>query len=104
MKPYFSNWGAYIDVNAPGTDILSLRARNQDIYDKLDQKFVNRYILSDYIRASGTSQSAAYISGVAALVLTKYSDYSVDLVKSTIANTAYKAIVAGRVDVEEAVK
>jgi subtilisin family serine protease len=66
-RAYFSNWGAKIDVAAPGVDILSLRAANTDIYGN-GVHIVN----STYYRASGTSMATPHVAGLAALILSKY--------------------------------
>lgn len=50
----FSNYGSWVDICAPGVDILST------------------YANSKYGRMSGTSQACPYVSGVAALVVSYY--------------------------------
>ena len=72
----FSNWGASVDLVAPGIDVLSLRARQTD--------FAMVAGLADYTpgdwfvgpqallyRASGTSFAAPLVTGVASLVIAK---------------------------------
>ena len=55
----FSNYGvATVDIAAPGQNILST------------------WINGEYVGLSGTSMSAGYVSGAAALVLSQYPNYS----------------------------
>lgn len=56
-KAFFSNYGYWTDVAAPGDSILST-------------------IPSDYMSASGTSMSAPYVAGLAGLILSKNSALS----------------------------
>ena len=62
-KASFSDYGSLVDVSAPGVDILSLW-RNDD-----------------YSQGSGTSASASYVAGVAALILSKNPSWSNDEVE-----------------------
>ena len=67
-----SNYGARIDLSAPAT-ALSLSAESNSRYSNI----------------SGTSVSAAYVSGAAALLLKKYPDDSSNEIKARlIANTS----------------
>ena len=72
----FSNWGASLDLVAPGIDVLSLRARGSDFalvagtegYSPGDG-FVGD--TAGYYRASGTSFAAPLVTGVASLLLAR---------------------------------
>lgn len=62
-RAYFSNYGAWVDVSAPGSWILSTYASSNTAYGWM----------------SGTSQAAPVVSGVAALVLSVYGrDFNKD--------------------------
>ncbi len=63
-KASFSNWGANIDLAAPGVDILSTRA-------SLDTLCMSTIFNQYYCKLSGTSMAAPHVTGVAALLLSK---------------------------------
>jgi subtilisin family serine protease len=66
----FSNYGAGIDISAPGENILSTLAQGALGFKNPETK-MGKDSNFDYYYYSGTSLSAAYISGVCALVLAK---------------------------------
>ncbi|MBN1391344.1 MAG: S8 family serine peptidase [Sedimentisphaerales bacterium] len=75
QKASFSNYGEWVDVAAPGVDILSLRGQNTDIYvGSSGYTPGGRFVpygdpdATMYI-ASGTSMACPYISGACALML-----------------------------------
>jgi len=71
-KTVFSCYGSSADVAAPGLDILSLRAYATDMYGD------GTHIVDDnYYYASGTSMACPIVAGVAALVLSKNPDLTV---------------------------
>jgi len=87
--PSFSPWpkrGATrgVDLIASGTHIQGLRIPNSYI----DDAYPAGRLGDDYFRGSGTSESAAIVSGVAALVLEKHPTASPDQVKKFLASTA----------------
>ena len=75
QRAWFSNWGEYVDVAAPGVEILSLRAEDTDMYHPArgyipGSRFVPA--LDDnarYYRANGTSMACPHVAGLAALLL-----------------------------------
>jgi serine protease AprX len=87
--PSFSPWpkrGATrgVDIDAPGAHLQGLRVPNSFI----DVNHPEGYLDDRYFRGSGTSQSAAIVSGAAALILQKYPSATPDQVKQLLANSA----------------
>jgi subtilisin family serine protease len=78
IKAPFSNWGK-IDVSAPGMGILSLRATGTPFGQP---KGVG------YAFASGTSMAAPHVAGVAALVLSRRPDLSVEELRQALRSSA----------------
>ena len=93
-RAWFSNFGIKADVAAPGTNTLSLRAQNTDIYlgstgYTPEQSFVPAFDdTARYYRASGTSMSAPHVAGVAALVLSKLPGISNEEVREILRQSA----------------
>ncbi len=77
---HFSNYGKEsVDLAAPGINILSTKG-------------------SRYIGESGTSMAAPYVTGVAALILSKYPDIPLNIVKSAILdNVDYVPELSGKI-------
>lgn len=69
---YFSSYGDHIDLVAPGVELWGAGIGDD----------------SAYVRLSGTSFSAPFVSGVAALVLTKYRSFSADQVTARLRGSA----------------
>ncbi len=87
--PSFSPWpkrGATrgVDLVTAGAHLQGLRVPNSYI----DVNHPEGYLDSRYFRGSGTSQSAALVSGAAALVLQRYPDATPDQVKQLLMGTA----------------
>ncbi len=98
--PAFSNWGAPVDIAAPGLEVLSLRARRTDtMRDIAGVEYVNggNYVGIDkrYYRASGTSFSAPIVTGVASLMLSKNPALSSDQIKQMLLQSAEDIDVPG---------
>ncbi|MFV1982913.1 MAG: S8 family serine peptidase [Thiohalomonadales bacterium] len=97
---FFSNFG-YLDITAPGggeadlsllpdenaafagvDNILSLLA--PDSFFDLPDLIIN----NEYLRVSGTSMSAPYVTGVIAQILSKHPDYTPEQIRQIIHNGA----------------
>lgn len=65
-KASFSNYGSWVDVAAPGVDILSLRANGTDMYGG-----GTHIVDENYYIGSGTSASCPLVAGIAALLLSE---------------------------------
>jgi subtilisin family serine protease len=96
----FSNHGDGISIAAPGTHLLSLRARRTDFQlGRLDEyaagaAFVGRD--RRYYRSSGTSFAAPIVAGVAALVWSKTPTLTAVEVRQRLEQTARDVEVPGR--------
>ena len=78
VRADWSNYGSALDIVAPGVDILST-------YSCIAVGDCTNYW---YAWMSGTSMSAPHVAGVAALILEKNPDYTVNQVKEAIYNSA----------------
>ena len=70
IKAAFSNYGEYVDFCAPGVDILTTSKEG------------------NYVYASGTSFAAPFVTGVIALIVSKYPLLTNEQVISTLRNEA----------------
>lgn len=81
IVPAFATHGTTarpVDVAAPGVSVLSLRVPNGFV----DQNTTTGKAGTRFQRATGTSQSTAVVSGLAALILSKYPTATPDAVKT----------------------
>lgn len=74
----FSNYGIYLEIMAPGEEIISMHPGNRYAYQ------------------SGTSQAAAVTTGIAALLYSLFPDISADILRSSLDATAGKKDGADR--------
>ncbi len=109
VVPAFSPWpkrGATrgVDLVAPGVRLQGLRVPNSYI----DLNYPAGQLGDRFFRGSGTSESAALVSGAVALVLQKYPDATPDQVKALLMGSGYEinakaqAIGGGEVQLTQA--
>lgn len=79
------------DLVAPGIGMVSLRAPESAV----DQAYPEAVVDGSYFKGTGTSQAAAVVSGVAALMFAANPSITPDVAKATLVRTARKAL-AGR--------
>jgi len=105
-KVFFSNYGYWVNVAAPGEDIYSTMLT----YETYFLYYFNS-IKQNYCNMSGTSMACSHVAGLAGLILSKNPSYSPEDVKSIICENvdpynsdeyigtgrinAFKAITAG---------
>ena len=96
----FANWGAQVDIAAPGVDVLSLRARGTDLLNFIPgvkyrpgSGIVGPH--RAYYRASGTSFAAPMVTGAMALVLRNRPDVTHAQAVRMVLNTARDIEVPG---------
>jgi len=85
-KPYFSNYGSWVDLAAPGVSILSTLP-NQPNHFSSSQ---------DYGLASGTSMASPHVSAVAALVWSLHPSWTSQQVIDRLEQTADPITNTGR--------
>jgi serine protease AprX len=107
----FSSWGSpggftKPDIIAPGITVVSLR----DPGSTIDTLYPDARIGDSYFKGTGTSQAAAIVSGVAALMFQANPWLTPDLAKGVLVKTAYRngnyghGAGAGMVDVGSALQ
>jgi thermitase len=80
-KAYFSNWGDWIELSAPGVDIYSTMPTYHVTLN--DEGYASNY---DYM--SGTSMACPQVAGVAALVWSSFPNASRDWVREQLRSSA----------------
>lgn len=96
----FSSYGSSVDIVAPGVDILSLRARRTDaaLLAGLAGYTAGRDFVGPqarYYRASGTSFAAPFVSGAAALLLSRTPELDAQSVRRMIIHSARDVALPG---------
>ncbi|HEY4331964.1 MAG TPA: S8 family serine peptidase, partial [Ilumatobacteraceae bacterium] len=89
MIPDFAQHGTAqrgVDVTAPGVSVTSLRVPNGFV----DQNVTTGKVGTRFQRASGTSQSTAVVSGLAALLVSKFPNATPDQIKALLEASAVK--------------
>jgi subtilisin family serine protease len=90
-----SNFGPFIDVAAPGEQILSASANGGNNNAALIYPGPNNVVTSDYIHINGTSMAAPHVAGVAALILAQRPGFTAADVKQVLRISAEDAGDAG---------
>jgi subtilisin family serine protease len=75
-KASFSNFGAVVDIAAPGTGILSLAARGGN--NAIGLASPERLVETDYLWLNGTSMSCPHVSGALAVLMSRFPNESAD--------------------------
>jgi subtilisin family serine protease len=88
----YSNWGSAVDIAAPGSKILSLRAAGTDPMALVDDKYtaLANVVGEDGLlyHATGTSFAAPYVAGVASLLLSLDDALTAQQVERMLLHTA----------------
>lgn len=83
----FSTFNDFVDIVAPGQDILSLRAAGTDLYADVGEPEVH-IIDENYLIASGTSMSSPHAAGAAAVLLSLAPGLSNERVREILRSSA----------------
>ncbi len=100
-RTVYSNWGAGVDLIAPGNDVLSLRARRTDLMrDVTGARYTagQAYVGEDkrYYRASGTSFSTPIVAGAASLLFALRPELTNQQVERMLLQSAKDIDVPGK--------
>lgn len=81
----YSNWGADVDVVAPGGGYLQDVISTKSSQNTLPSQY---YIGSQFVRLSGTSMAAPHVAGLAGLILSKNSSLTAKQIRNVILNSS----------------
>jgi len=81
----FSNYGDYVDIYAPGVDIMSTTPTGSFTLDSS--------IESEYGILSGTSMAAPHVAGLVGLMIDFAPNITLDQIRSTLINTSRSNII-----------
>ncbi|MCB1035087.1 MAG: S8 family serine peptidase, partial [Acidobacteria bacterium] len=84
----FSNFGQTLNLVAPGWDILTLRAEGTALTGE------NRLVGEDYLRASGTSLAAPFVSAAAALALSAHPGLTAAALRRRLEGTSSPQVLS----------
>ncbi len=73
-RPYYSNYGDWLDISAPGDDIYSTHIWGS--------------YWGDYMYDSGTSAACSHVAGLAALLLSEFPTYTPDQIYNIMETTS----------------
>ncbi|MHC4721149.1 MAG: S8 family serine peptidase [Planctomycetota bacterium] len=98
-KPGFSNYGSWVDIAAPGVDVLSLRASGTSMGTTYD----------DYTTiASGTSMACPHIAGACAIILSVYPEIDPSQLEAHLENSTDPidpdVCASGRLNLNQAIR
>jgi predicted outer membrane repeat protein len=97
-KAPFSNYGSWVDIAAPGVDILSLRASGTSMGTPYDAYTTI---------ASGTSMACPHVAGACALILSLHSEVDVNDLEQALLDSADSIdptiCASGRLNLYEAI-
>ncbi len=84
----FSNYGSWVSLAAPGSDILATMVDDPTANLRVNNAFWDTYTdTCSYGKLNGTSMATPVVSGVAALVKSLHKNYSVNQIKNALLNS-----------------